>query len=98
MGISETQFLDLIFTEDSAAVVKFLSQHGLNASIDSKGIMRIHNPRIAMNVGMDWSKTDYPTRRTQVGFALFGMPSWLSVRYPNLDKRITKRWKAESKG
>lgn len=94
--MNQDDFLDLVFTEDSNEMLDKLSSLGINASLDESGTLMISG-RTGMNVGMHWEGLDYPTRRTQLGFALFGIPSFLSKRYPDLDKALEKRWTVERK-
>ena len=92
----QSKFLDLIFTEESGKMIDELSSLGISASLDEFGTLMIVG-RNGMNVGMHWEVLDYPTRRTQLGFALFGIPSFLSKRYPDLDRALEKRWTVERK-
>ena len=91
MDLSLAEFLDLIFTEESGDMIDSLSSLGIHAFLDESGVLTIQG-RSGMRVGMDWEALDYPTRRTQLGFALFGIPSFLAKRYPTLDQELEKRW------
>jgi hypothetical protein len=94
--MTQDEFLDLIFTEESGEILDKLSSLGMNVSLEESGTLMIRS-QAGMNVGMHWEGLDYPTRRTQLGFALFGIPSFLAKRYPDLDKAIEKRWTIERK-
>ena len=93
---TQDQFLDLIFSEDPYAVAAALVRQGVRASVND-GTITADNDFLNLRIGLHWGRTDYPTRRTQIGFILFGVPSWISRRYPTLDTAINKRWIAERK-
>ena len=90
------EFLDLIFTETSKEVVKTLASLGFCAYLDEHGVLMMLGKR-NFRAGLHWESTDYPTRRTQLGFVLFGIPSYLDAKYPTLDQEMQKRWTATRK-
>lgn len=91
---TQSEFLDIIFSEDPQFVAAALTRQGIKVSFQPDGTLIMDNDFLPLRVGLHWGRTDYSTRRTQVGFILFGIPSWLSKRYPTLDQEINKRWKA----
>lgn len=95
--VFEDDFLDLIFIESADELKAKLIDLGLSVNENSDGSITIKNPNHSMNVGFKWEGLDFPTRRTQLGFALFGIPNFLNQRYPNLDSKLKKRWKELSK-
>ena len=88
---TEQEFINLIFCDDPHALAAALLMQGYDCTVGWDGMITARNTQTRMGIGLNWKRSDYAYRRTELGNLIYGPPGAIAKLYPTLDQEINRR-------